>query len=474
MLSAVDRNFSKGPRAIRKYMHTYWYQIGLALIWLLSLSLRLWGLGEIDGPAFDEVYFPRYGYDYLTGAEFFHVHPPLANYFMMASIRIYHALPWIDAAPLGSTPFEAIDPYSYRWLNAFLGSLLGPTLAFVAWGLSGNKTFALVAAGLFSLDGALLVDSRFGMNNLYLVLFGFLAIGCAAHAHFRTVFPRRWLLASGVFLGCAVAVKWNGLGYWLAMIFTFTAIVSMIVVDRYRPPRDLDMSSSSNVALAATGWEYLVFFLLTPMLVYCLLWVPDRMFNTEFNFLTIHQQIFSYHSGVGSDDHPYCSEWYTWPLLLRSVGYVFSQRELDGSRYFTDVHLLGNPLLHWLSSAAVVVMLGHWLHCFWQWFHTGKNSRLFFLLTAVLAGYCANLLPWAFIQRCVLLYHYESASVFAFTALAWYLTHALRSRIALVKITAGTVLAFIIVTFIYFLPLYIGLEIEQGSFYARMWMESWI
>ena len=50
------------------------------LILIGSFTLRFLHLGAIPGPVFDEVFYPVYGFNYLTGEEFYYVHPPLANY----------------------------------------------------------------------------------------------------------------------------------------------------------------------------------------------------------------------------------------------------------------------------------------------------------------------------------------------------------------------------------------------------------
>ncbi|SVD27774.1 uncharacterized protein METZ01_LOCUS380628, partial [marine metagenome] len=37
------------------------------LILIGSFTLRFLHLGDIPGPTFDEVFYPRYGFNYLTG-----------------------------------------------------------------------------------------------------------------------------------------------------------------------------------------------------------------------------------------------------------------------------------------------------------------------------------------------------------------------------------------------------------------------
>ena len=78
--------------------------VGL-LILIGSFTLRFLHLGDIPGSTFDEVFYPRYGFNYLTGENFYYVHPPLANYLYAAGIWLYSQLPWIDLASIDSLTF---------------------------------------------------------------------------------------------------------------------------------------------------------------------------------------------------------------------------------------------------------------------------------------------------------------------------------------------------------------------------------
>ncbi len=75
--------------------------VGL-LILIVSFTLRFLHLGDIPGSTFDEVFYPRYGFYYLTGETFFYSHPPIGNYIYDSAIWIYLQLPWIDIASIDS------------------------------------------------------------------------------------------------------------------------------------------------------------------------------------------------------------------------------------------------------------------------------------------------------------------------------------------------------------------------------------
>ena len=172
--------------------------VGL-LILVGSFTLRFLHLGDIPGPTFDEVFYPRYGFNYLTGENFYYVHPPLANYLYAAAIWIYNQLPWVDVTAIETIPFEQLNPLSYRWLNALLGSFLCLLAYFLAYTISKNRNFALIVCFFVAIDGSLLVDSRFALANIYIVFFGLSALFCAAKSQSADVNSRYWLLSSGIF-----------------------------------------------------------------------------------------------------------------------------------------------------------------------------------------------------------------------------------------------------------------------------------
>lgn len=76
--------------------------LGLLLLWLFALATRFWGLTRFSTLVFDEVYFARFGRNYLAGVPFFDAHPPLGKYLIALSI-------WLGGG---------FHPWGYRWLNA--------------------------------------------------------------------------------------------------------------------------------------------------------------------------------------------------------------------------------------------------------------------------------------------------------------------------------------------------------------------
>ena len=64
---------------------------------------------------------------------------------------------------------------------------------------------------------------------------------------------------------------------------------------------------------------------------------------------------------VAENEHPYCSKWFTLPLMMRPVGYYFANTMIDqggiAASYFTTIHLLPNAFIYWFSTLAITVMI---------------------------------------------------------------------------------------------------------------------
>ncbi len=93
------------------------FAIGILAIFLLSFGLRFWGLGRFNEFVFDEVYFAKYGYNYLQQVPFFDVHPPLGKYLISMGIWLH-----TNFFKQGNTAMPTAGfAYAYRWLNALTG-----------------------------------------------------------------------------------------------------------------------------------------------------------------------------------------------------------------------------------------------------------------------------------------------------------------------------------------------------------------
>ena len=125
--------------------------------------------------------------------------------------------PWINIESYQNIGLSSMEPISYRWINALLGSLLCLIIYGICFLLTRNRMFAILASILVAIDGSLIVDSRIALANSFLLTFGF--SGLYFLLRFYTD-KGGWnsLITSGVFMAMAVSVKWSGLGFLLAAV----------------------------------------------------------------------------------------------------------------------------------------------------------------------------------------------------------------------------------------------------------------
>lgn len=459
------------------------FSLGLILIWLISLILRLWNLGQFNQLVFDEVYYAKFSNNYLIGEPFFHSHPPLAQYIIAIGMAIGSFFP-TSPDTMNELAGSLRSTLSYRWLNAVTGSFFPLLMGGVAYQLSHQKSYGLLVAFLASLDGLFLVESRYALNNIYLVTFALLGqFFCLSYLRDskKSLFK---ILLSGIFFGMTVSIKWNGLGFLLGIVlFLLTLWIKEKYLDSYQQkslfPHLLDPQKQATLTLKSINiWQILAILFGVTIITYSLLWIPHLIMNPEDNFIEVHQKILSFHERVGGNNketHPYCSPWYTWPLMIRPVAYYYHTAIVNGKTLIYDVHAMGNPFLWWCATLAILLLISLWF----QRIFLGEFKQLVFgypnlIILYFTLNYISNLLPWLSISRCTFLYHYMGSFLFSLMALAWILDRWLKSAFSDYQWLAKGCIIVIVASFIYWLPLYLGIPLSQVQFKIRLLFDSWI
>ena len=65
-------------------------------------------------------------------------------------------------------------PWNYRWVNALYRFIYSRNRDFIAYQFSYRHRFALLAGFFTACDGLFLVESRYALSNIYIVIFGLL------------------------------------------------------------------------------------------------------------------------------------------------------------------------------------------------------------------------------------------------------------------------------------------------------------
>jgi len=489
-----------------------WFTLGMLAVLVLSLVLHFWELGRFNTLVFDEVYYVKYANNYLTDKPLFDAHPPLGKYMIAVGMWLGSKVLGKDLASLASTD---IYPWIYRWFNALTGSLLPLVVGGIAYQLSQRRSFTLIASLFMAVDGLFLVESRYALINIYLVMFGLLGQLCFLFALRNQGIRRQfWLIIAGVCFGASVAVKWNGLGFLLGIYFLWVFAWFLRLLSRNRtterfqsPGIQKRESILQNITKINLG--QIIFYLgVIPAIIYYLVWIPHLQINTDMNFVQVHQQMLGFHQTMktGPKVHPYCSSWYGWPLVIRPVVYLYEKAVTSSKAaalppvpegmkdaVFT-VYGMGNPFLWWLSTFAMLLLINLLFRRVWVGLNTFNNSpevqiqqsrnipnidyfptsKEFWLICYIIVNWAVHFLPWIKVTRCTFMYLYMSAAVFAFMGLAWLADRWLQSYQIRLKFMGLTTIFLVVAAFVFWLPIYLGLPLTSQEYQLRIWLSTWI
>lgn len=376
----------------------------LIAILIFAALTRLYRLDYPNQYIFDEVYHAFTAKEYLKGNKdawspfgksppgvaFEWLHPPISKEIMTASMFV----------------LQTTDSWAYRLPGALLGILSVFLLYKLAMLLFKNETIALLTAGIFSIDGLVFVQSRTGMNDIYLVVFILTSI---------IFFVKQRYVLSAIFMGIACAIKWPGVFLFL-MYFPFL--------------------------LARHNFRKIIFFLLIPPTIYLLSYTPYFLIGYSLNdFFALHQQIWWYQTNLKAT-HDYTSPWWSWPLNLYPVWYFVDYKD----KLIANIFASGNPPLFWFGAAAVILT---------TWEAIKKKSLNLFL---ILMGFLVFWLPWAISPRIMFLYHYAPSVPFMALALGYQMGSRFAGK---AKSQVLLLLSITVAGFIIFYPFLTGVPLPH-------------
>ena len=152
------------------------------IIVLLSFVIRLYRLDIPHDWSFDEVYHalsaeayalndPR-GYEWWNESPkdlaYEWLHPPLGKLFMAASIKVF-AKPYIPESK--AAPVDGATTFAWRFPGIVFAALTVYLLIIFGKRLFSNFWIGAAAGVLYALDGLSFVQSRTGMNDIYVTFF---------------------------------------------------------------------------------------------------------------------------------------------------------------------------------------------------------------------------------------------------------------------------------------------------------------
>ena len=253
----------------------------------------------------------------------------------------------------------------------------------------GSVRTAAAGAVFAALNGTLFVQARIAMLDVFMGAFVTLGIACLLWA-MRGPPPKvraRWILGA-VLLGLATATKWTAAPY---VAFAGVAFLIFKRGDRWpglEAPRALVTLGVASIAAYFATFLPAFFYAEDPLTLGRLIPFQWAMYEAQTQVLA---------------PHPYQSSWWSWPLLLRPIWYLYEP--VDGA--VRGVLLIGNPAVMWGGLVAVALLA-------WRWIGERKSADL-----GVAALWAGSLGIWAVIPKSLgFFYYYHLSGVFCAVALA--------------------------------------------------------
>jgi len=416
------------------------------LIAIAAFLVRIINLGSPKGLVFDEVYYVdgardllKYGVEVNGSNPEFIVHPPVGKWLIASGIKLF-----------------GDNEFGWRFASAVFGTLLILLFARLVHVLFYSPLLTALGAALMALDGLLLVHSRTALLDLFLTFFTLLGV---------LLWHRNRHIWAGIAFGLAIGCKWSAI--------YFVAIIGLVAVYRILIAHDIRKTLKP---IAAKFAQYG----LLPVFVYTLTWagwfMSDRGWSRQSSknplssWIHYHSEMLNFHTGLTAT-HPYQANPWSWLIMGRPTSFFYdSPKGCSAENCAQEVLALGTPLLWWVGSIAIAVVVGYWIKSL-------INHRIDNAANLVVLGLAAGYLPWfAMQQRTVFTFYAIIIEPFLILATIYCAKLLLASGLKPVvsQSIVGGVLALIVVCFLYFIPLFTGQIITYEDWNLRMWFESWI
>ena len=382
-------------------------------ILFFSIITRIYSLNLPKEKYFDEVYHA------FTAGLVLHGDPKAWEWWNPHPEGFAYEWTHPPVAKLGMTLGMIIfgeNAFGWRIVQAILGVGSVLLVYLIASLVFKDRLVGILSSAIFSLDGLVLVMSRIGMNDSYLLFFSLLSI---------LLFLKDKNFLSSVVFGLAIASKWSAI-YTLPIFF----------VSHFVFKKKLKISYLS--------------FLIIPIAIYIASY--GIMFKTGHsweNFIEVQKQMWWYHTKLRAE-HPYTSPAYTWPMLVRPI-YLYNGPETK--EFVSRIYAFGNPAVFWFGLFSIIL----------SFFISAKerNKKLGFIIFSYLIFF----VPWIASPRIMFLYHYLPSIPFLTIATGFILRRFPKTIIPIFTIT--------LLLFIYFYPHWIGLKIPEWLDRSYYWFPSW-
>ena len=419
-----------------------------ALLAVLAQLLFCYRLTIPTKPMFDEVHYVPAARQLIALAGPVNIeHPLLAKEIIAGGILLF-----------GDTSL------GWRFFSTLAGTATVLSVFAILWLMLGRVRPALFG-GLFALlNFTVFIQARIAMLDGFMAAFTLLGIASllwAMRAETARSSWARWLSGSMLF-GLAVAAKWTAAPF---IAYAAGAFVAVRLLDARREGRSVYAALNASPADAAhrhwPGMAAIPAILLlgaVSIATYFATFAPAFYYHiqpmTLDGLLPFQATMYAEQTQI-LPSHIYQSRWWSWPLMLRPIWYLYEQA--DGAQ--RGVLLVGNPAIYWGGLVAVAA-------CLYGWWRDRATALL-----AAAGLWAGGYLIWAIIPKSIgFFYYYYLPGIFLCVALAAALDHFGRGKRWdewFLILAAGL--------FILFYPILSAAPLAgPGAFHFWTWFPGWV
>ena len=406
----------------------------------------------MTGTMFDEVYHGRTAYEFIHGLTTYETtHPHFGKILISLGIRIF-----------GMTPF------GWRFMCAVFGTLIIGVMYLFAKRLFNDTFVALATSALLTFDCMHYNLSRIATIDIFaaffiLLMYYFMYEYIVKSKESRelsgdTLTP---LALCGISMAFGVATKWTGIyaGIGLGILFIYHTLTHFL------PAANRPLSESSSYSTKKQlGQLFLfccVFFILIPLIVYTLSFIPVVGYSEYKNLIdkAISGSIsmFRYHSQLVAE-HYYSSPFYEWPIIWMPL---LDANDMVNATDVSAISCMGNPAIWWVGIFCEIFVLIRWI--------VKRDKKAGFLFVS----YAAQYVPWMSISRITFIYHYFPSILFVILMMGYTIDCIIRQfkwgkKAVVIYLTTA------IIVFFLFFPVISGLPVNKEWGLKLRWLKDWI
>jgi|GEM_PF-2576024 len=393
------------------------------LVFAISCLVYFFHLNNINFHLFDEYHYIPAANDWLKLVVTRNVeHPPLGKLLIAFGIKFY-----------------GDNSIGWRTMGCLSGAFINVICFLLANILFKNLRLSFLLALFTMTNFWIFVQSRIGMLDIFMVLFYLSAIYYLTDYFFTEEKSKISFYLSAIFWGLAVSIKWSA-------VFLYVPVLLLMLYQ-----------------MRMKGVKKLILFGLLSVLIYFLTFLPylfvnggnqysivDIVFKLPFVMLKMQQSV--------PGNHPYQSEWHTWPLMIRPIWYYFELAK--NLPEFRGVLLIGNPFQMFLGIVSV-------LYLTFRWNKISSISKITIVL------FLSSWLVWAIMPRKAFFFYYffPSAIFYSFTTLQAILESRFKEKVYTIYLTLTLIsIAF----FVFFFPILSGdwASIKFQKYW--FWLSTWL